>query len=220
MELEHVATASPVCWLDCMGNRQRVMQCYSALSHQVLFRFVLLRCYAHHIMLTRHRMAEAPVPKFTGLIFPIFSHFGGSCVYTVLLPLLRCCCGRSAGGVPAAVALLCQSPSATQQLHMLSLMSALARSHEAAGSELAQAGAPATLLQLVAIEPLPRTQVGCSPLIHPARPVTSWGLRLLWLVSGVLPAAQPPDLSSGRLPTPCSSVSRNVSRANCSHLHF
>lgn len=57
--------------------------------------------------------------------------------------------------------LLTRSPSPTQQLHLLSLVSALARGSEGAGNELAQAGAPAVLLQLVALDPLPRTQVRC-----------------------------------------------------------
>lgn len=75
---------------------------------------------------------------------------------------------RSAGGVPAAVELLSRSPSTAQQLQLLSLVTALARSGEEAGAELAQAGAPTVLLQMVAIEPLPRTQVGtCSPVFWP-----------------------------------------------------
>jgi hypothetical protein len=36
----------------------------------------------------------------------------------------------------------------------------MARSHEEAGAELARAGAPAVLLQMVALDPVPRTQVG------------------------------------------------------------
>lgn len=83
--------------------------------------------------------------------------------------ILACCCRRlfrpvlcrSAGGVPAALHLLARTPSAPQQLHLLSMVSALARSGgEEAGAELAQAGAPAVLLQMVAVEPMPRTQVG------------------------------------------------------------
>jgi len=132
----------------------------SALD-QVLVSFVLLSA---HIMLTRQCMAERGCQNLRAQVFLPF----GGCLACPLLLRLLCNCGRSAGGVPAAVALLCQSPSATQQLHVLSLMSALARSHEAAGSELAQAGAPATLLQLVAVEPLPRTQVGRTSFIHPA----------------------------------------------------
>lgn len=60
----------------------------------------------------------------------------------------------------AALELLTRSPSSAQQLQLLSLVAAMARSSEAAGAELAQAGAPAVLLQMVAVEPMPRTQVG------------------------------------------------------------
>jgi hypothetical protein len=76
---------------------------------------------------------------------------------TTTVPL--CCLCRSAGGVSAAVALLTRSPSSTQQLHLLSLMTTLARSSEEAGAELAQAAVPSVLLQMVALDPLPRTQV-------------------------------------------------------------
>lgn len=61
--------------------------------------------------------------------------------------------------MPASLELLVRSPASVQQLHLLSLITALARSSEEAGAELAQAGAPAVLLQMVAIDPLPPTQV-------------------------------------------------------------
>lgn len=84
---------------------------------------------------------------------------------------LFCCACRSAGGVSASVELLSRSPSSAQQLHLLSLISALARSSEDAGAELAQARTPAVLLQMVAVEPLPRTQVcnvsSMGPFKHP-----------------------------------------------------
>lgn len=70
----------------------------------------------------------------------------------------------------AALELLSSSPSSVQQLHLLSLVGAMARSSEAAGAELAHAGAPAVLLQMVALEPVPRTQVGRLTVAGLSRP--------------------------------------------------
>jgi hypothetical protein len=100
---------------------------------------------------------------------------------------------RSAGGVPASVELLARSPASVQQLHLLSLITALARSSEGAGAELAQAGAPAVLLQMVAAEPLPQTQVkeACLATLHiltTASPASFQALRSLPGASDALSA--------------------------------
>jgi hypothetical protein len=65
---------------------------------------------------------------------------------------------REAGGVPLSVQLLAASPSPAQQLHLLTLVTALARGEEGS-AQLLQAGLPGVLLHMVASEPMPRTQV-------------------------------------------------------------
>lgn len=89
----------------------------------------------------------------------------------------------------ASVELLTRSPSSAQQLHLLSLISALARSSEDAGAELAQARTPAVLLQMVAVEPLPRTQV-CA----------GWLLRQGCLLTHAAVSMVHSELDSGRRP--------------------
>lgn len=66
---------------------------------------------------------------------------------------------RESGGVPVLVQLLSKSISASQQLQLLSLTSALASGSQEASSNLCDAGVAAALLQMISSTPLPRTQV-------------------------------------------------------------
>lgn len=59
------------------------------------------------------------------------------------------------------VQLLSGTSSASQQLHLLTLVSALAGGSEECSNELGEAGVGAVLLHMISTAPLPRTQVQC-----------------------------------------------------------
>jgi hypothetical protein len=62
--------------------------------------------------------------------------------------------------VPMIVQLLSSSASASQQLQLLAVVSALAHGSEEGSSELQEAGVDEVLLEMVTASPMPRTQVG------------------------------------------------------------
>jgi hypothetical protein len=66
---------------------------------------------------------------------------------------------RSAGGIPVLVQLLSKSSSASQQLQLLSITSALAAGSQEGSSSLCEAGVGSVLLEMITDAPLPRTQV-------------------------------------------------------------
>jgi hypothetical protein len=61
--------------------------------------------------------------------------------------------------VPMIVQLLSSSASASQQLQLLAVVSALAHGSEEGSGELQEAGVAEVLLGMVAASPMPRTQV-------------------------------------------------------------